>query len=79
ALGLPSEIAAVDIDRQLEVFREKSQSVFGVSNPAEFADPELQEQLVRNFLFRSELDSASSSSLRGSVALSLLQSQPSLF
>lgn len=79
ALGLPSELAAVDIDRQLQVFREKSERVFGVSHPEEFADPDLQEKLVRNFLFRSELDAASSSTSRGSVALSLLQSQPSLF
>ena len=79
ALGLPSELAAVDIDRQLEVFREKSERVFGVSNPAEFVDPELQDKLVRNFLFRSELEASASATSRGTVALSLLQSQPSLF
>lgn len=79
ALGLPSELAAVDIDQQLEIFRDKSDRLFGVTNPAEFVDPELQEKLVRNFLFRSELDAASSATSRGTVALSLLQSQPSLF
>ena len=40
ALGLPSQIASVDIDQQLEVFSEKSQSTFGTSNPADFTDPD---------------------------------------
>ncbi len=79
ALGLPSEIATVDIDRQLEVFREKAVNTFGVSNPTEFSDPELQEKLVRNFLVRAELNTGISTTARGSVALSLLQSQSPLF
>lgn len=79
ALGLPSEIAAIDIDRQLAVFREKSESLFGVSHPEEFTDPALQEKLVRNFLFRSELAASAASTSRGAVALSLLQAQPQLF
>ncbi len=79
ALGLPSETAAVDIDRQLELFRDKSLQTFGVSDPAEFADPDLQEKLVRNFLFRSQLEAGFSATVQGSVALSLLQSQPPLF
>ncbi|MCV6591652.1 MAG: DUF1217 domain-containing protein [Silicimonas sp.] len=79
ALGLPKQMAAVDIDQQLEVFKEKSSQVFGTENPADFTDPELQEKLVRNFLFRAELDAAASQSQRGTVALSLLQSQAPLF
>lgn len=79
ALGLPSEIAAVDIDRQLEEFKEKSSSLFGTTDPADFTDPELQETLVRNFLFRAELAASASATSRGSVALTLLQSQTPLF
>lgn len=79
ALGLPTQFAAIDIDRQVEVFQEKSQRTFGTSNPSDFVDPELQDDLVRNFLFRAELDAAASATTRGSVALSLLQSQPPLF
>ncbi len=73
ALGLPSQIAAVDIDRQLSEFREKAQTLFGASNPADFAAPDLQEKLVRNFLFRTELEVNAASTSRGAVALSLLQ------
>ena len=76
ALGLPSEVAAIDIDQQLKEFRARSESIFGVSNPAEFTDPELQEKLVRSFLLRAELDASANAFSRGSVALSLLQTIP---
>ena len=79
ALGLPSEIATVDLDRQLDVFVDKAERVFGVSHPAEFQDPEKQEKLIRNFLFRSELAASTASTARGTVALSLLQAQAPLF
>ncbi len=79
ALGFPSAIAAVDIDQQLEVFRDKSERLFGVTSPAEFIDPELQENLVRNFLFRADLETSAAGTASASVALSLLQSQTPLF
>lgn len=74
ALGLPSELAAIDIDRQLEKFRERARSVFGVTNPSDFTEPALQEKLIRNFLLRSELQVGAASGFGGSVALTLLQS-----
>lgn len=73
ALGLPSQLAAIDLDQQLGEFRAKSNSIFGTTNPSDFADPELQEKLVRNFLLRSELEDSQRTSA-GSVALTLLQS-----
>ena len=79
ALGLPSEIATIDLDRQLDVFIDKAARVFGVSHPADFQEPELQEKLIRNFLFRSELAASTASTARGTVALSLLQAQAPLF
>lgn len=79
ALGLPTQFAAIDIDKQVEVFQEKSQRTFGSSNPVEFVNKDLQESLIKNFLFRSELDAAKAATARGAVALSLLQSQPSIF
>lgn len=79
ALGLPVELGAIDIDRQVEIFQDKALRAFGTSDPSDFIDPELQDDLIRNFLFRTELDAAASTTLRGSVALSLLRAQPSLF
>lgn len=75
ALGLPSEIGSVDIDRQLSAFQDRSERIFGTTDPADFANEGIQEQVIRNFLFRSELASNSASTSRGAVALSLLQSQ----
>ncbi len=74
ALGLPSEIAAIDIDQQLSVFKEKSEAIFGTSSPSQFTEPELQEKLIRSFLFRADLEANASASSRGTVALTLLQS-----
>lgn len=73
ALGLPSEIGAVDIDQQLREFRTKSEAVFGTSNPSSFANSELQEELVRKFLVRAELSGNTSLTSAGTVALTLLQ------
>lgn len=74
AFGLPTAIAAVDLDQQLETFKERSESILGTSEVGDFADPEVQEQLVRLFLIRSEAAGQASSFSPGSVALTLLQS-----
>lgn len=74
ALGLPSQLAAIDLDQQLGEFKAKAQSMFGASHPADFTDDDLQEKLVRNFLVRSELQNASAGASGGAVALTLLQS-----
>ncbi len=73
ALGLPSQLAAIDIDQQLGEFREKAERIFATTNPADFTDPYLQEKLIRNFLFRADLQASAAQTSRGSVALSLLQ------
>lgn len=78
ALGLPAATGAIDVDKQLEIFRDKSLKNFGVSNPADFTDTERREDLVRRFLLRADLDSAAQGTVRGSVALSLLSGQARL-
>jgi len=78
ALGLPSSIASIDIDQQLEIFQERSASVFGTDEIADFNEPEKQEELIRLFLVRSEAASFSAASA-GSTALTLLQSVPNLY
>jgi len=73
ALGLPREIAAIDLDQQLETFKERSESVFGTSDVTEFSDPEIQEKMLRLFLVRSDQNTGVGFS-SGSIALTLLQS-----
>jgi hypothetical protein len=75
ALGLPPATGAIDIDKQLEIFRDKSLKSFGTSNPSDFSDPDRQEDLIRRFLLRSDLAGFSSGTVKGSVALSLLSAQ----
>ncbi|MDX8346424.1 DUF1217 domain-containing protein [Cognatiyoonia sp. IB215446] len=75
ALGLPSSIASIDLDQQLEVFQERSKSALGTDDLSDLADPEEQEKLIRLFLVRSEAAEISVTS-GASTALALLQSAP---
>jgi hypothetical protein len=71
ALGLPSEVASIDIDQQLETFKDRSDSVFGTDDLNDFLSDELQEQVIRLYMVRAAAnDSVGYSS--GSIALTLL-------
>ncbi|OFW99583.1 MAG: hypothetical protein A3E78_00340 [Alphaproteobacteria bacterium RIFCSPHIGHO2_12_FULL_63_12] len=72
ALGLPSSIANLDIDRQRQMFETKAAEVFGTSSPKAFLDDANIEQALRRFFVRSEADSGPSADTRGAAALSLL-------
>lgn len=75
ALGLPSSIASVDIDKQRDIFRSRAQAAFGTAALADFAEPAQQEKLIRLFMTRSE--AGQTGGLSGaSAALTLLQSTP---
>lgn len=75
ALGLPTQVAGLDLDRQLEVFRDRARSVFGSDKVSDFADPAMEEKAVRLFLIRSEAAAVQATST-ASVALSLIQAIP---
>lgn len=83
ALGLPSSFGNLDLDKQLTGFRDAAARRFGVSEVADFADPEVQDKLIRSFLVRAEINASSSGSQTGQIALTLLQSStisyPKLF
>lgn len=72
ALGLPEAFGQVDIDQQLSVFQERSERVFGVSDPAAFADPDVLEKVITSFLARSQLGSIGTATTGASIALTLL-------
>lgn len=75
ALGLPSSFGQLDIDKQLEVFRDKSQSRFGVSEIDELTDPEVMDRIVQTYFLQNQVQNFQASGA-GQVALSLLQSIP---
>jgi len=73
ALGLPSSISRIDIDQQLEAFKDRSKSVFGSDDVSIFSGDDVQEDMIRLFLVRSEA-AASFQNSSYSIALTLLQS-----
>lgn len=74
ALGLPSSFGSLDIDQQLDVFREKTDRLFGDGEITQFADPEKRKDLVRAFLARAEIAQFNTATLTGgAAALTLLQ------
>ncbi|MDJ0822744.1 MAG: DUF1217 domain-containing protein [Paracoccaceae bacterium] len=75
ALALPSGFGQLDIDKQLEVFRDKSQARFGVSEISDLAQPEVMDKIVQGFLLQRQVKQISTAGA-GQVALSLLQQIP---
>ena len=73
AMGLPLAFGALDLDQQMATYREKAERIFGGTEVAQFADPEVREKLVRLFLVRSQAANEFSLSTPGAVALALLQ------
>ena len=73
ALGLPQSFGQLDIDKQFDTLREKSQKAFGTSTLSDFTDPDLQQQLVNAYLARAQINALSNTSSGASIALTLLQ------
>lgn len=74
ALGLPQSFAAIDIDQQLSVLKDRAGRMLGDSAIAQFADPDKVDGLIRRFLLRSQSQGAGAGPASGqSAALALLQ------
>ena len=74
ALGLPSSFAAIDLDQQLGVLKQKAEARFGADSISQFSEPEKVETLIKGFLLRSELAAGAAQMSPGMLALQLLQS-----
>lgn len=72
ALGLPSSVGSLDLDKQLEMFKAKASSQFGSDSITQFTDLSKVEALNRRFLLRSEAESYAQSS-GSSAALMIMQ------
>ncbi len=73
ALNIPSEVSALDVDRQQEIFAEKANQVLGSSSPKAFEDPDVVNELIRRFFLVRQAQSGPSASTPGFSALSVLQ------
>jgi len=71
ALGFPKSFAALDIDRQMSMFRARSEAVFGVSEIADLAQPGMRDTLRDRFLLMSEISGGAARSVTA-PAVSLL-------
>jgi hypothetical protein len=78
ALGLPSNIGAVDLDQQLAAFRDKAEAAFGSGTVSQFTDPAKVEGLIRRFLVRSQAEAMSAQTGSGAAALAMLQQTSAL-
>ena len=72
AMGLPDAFGQVDIDQQLSVFQERAESLFDVTDPDQFNDPEKMDQLITTYLARSQLDAFATETSGAAIALTLL-------
>ncbi|WP_306004454.1 DUF1217 domain-containing protein [Aquicoccus porphyridii] len=75
ALGLPESFGQIDLDKQLEIFRDKAARQFGTGEIDEIATPEMLDRVVQRFLVRTQVDTGPAN-IAGSIALTLLQSAP---
>lgn len=73
ALGLPSGVGQVDIDQQVEIFRERLQSTIGSSEVGGLADPNLMERFTNLYLARSQVAEFNAATSSSAIALQLLR------
>lgn len=73
AFGLPAGFAALDLDQQMGVFRERAERLLGSSGIDQFADPARIEDLIRVFFLRAEIGAGGGAYSSASAALTLLQ------
>jgi hypothetical protein len=73
ALGLPKSFAAIDLDQQVAVLRDRAEATFGASTVSQFSDPARMEALIRRFHIRADAQSQLSATTPAAIALALLR------
>jgi hypothetical protein len=73
ALGLPSSIGTLELDRQVDDFRRAADRILGSSEVAQFREPAATEELIKAFTLRAQLASGPSLTTPGLAALTLLR------
>ena len=73
AFGLPSAIATIDIDQQIEAFQGGAERLLGASGFEQFSDPKALDELLKVFTIRAQVNAGISSTSPGATAITLLQ------
>ncbi|TDX24880.1 DUF1217 domain-containing protein [Rhodovulum visakhapatnamense] len=71
AFGLPDSFAALDLDRQLDVYKAKAKAMFGDASVSQFSGDEMRDKLIKMYMIRSEASTGAGFS-SGQIALRLL-------
>lgn len=73
AFNLPQSFGALNLDKQLETFKNKARTAFGDSSVKQFADGEKQQDLTRLFLLQADMQALNLNLGSSQTALALLQ------
>ena len=73
AFNLPESFGTLDLDKQLETFKDKAQSAFGDSGIKQFASTEKLKDLTQLFLLRADVQALNLNLGSSQTALTLLQ------
>lgn len=71
ALGLPSSFGSLDLEQQLDVFRQQASKAFGVSEISDLASDEVRGDVIDRFLLKEQLSQGQSLSSYN-IALQLI-------
>ncbi len=73
AFGLPTSFGLLGVDRQRDIFRDKSRKLFGDSSLAVFKEGENVDKMLRTFFVRKQISESSGAGIPGTTALTLLR------
>lgn len=72
ALGIPADLAQLDIDRQAEYLDDRLKSQFGINSVQDLKDPEVVDQVLKRFQILAGINQNFASTSSASTALVLL-------
>ena len=72
ALGIPTDVQQLDIDRQAEILDEKLQSQFGISSVQDLKNPDLVDRVVSRYMALQGLNTNAAATGPNATALVLL-------
>ena len=75
ALGLPSGFSQIDVDKQVEVLKDKVSSRYGVKSFSELAEPDVMNRVINTYLLQNQINQTANAG-SNQIALTLLSSIP---
>ncbi|MCA2011975.1 DUF1217 domain-containing protein [Pararhodobacter sp. CCB-MM2] len=73
AFMLPSSFGTLDLDRQVEIMKERTEKLTGSSSVEQFKDPEALEKLIKRYFLAEQVQEIQSNQITNNTALTMLQ------